>query len=145
MINESELFIEGERRLGLYTVELLRKASTGWATNALPLFALVSNYRLILKPLKKKYPAASIPSTYVRLVEKIVLEPHRCIAVRFKDGGSLFLVVLSGSFDHLAEDLSAMKAPPPRFSFDNTIPLAKIHKLISYFTDGLPPHGEIEL
>lgn len=141
-MNDEELFVEGEKRLGWYTVELLRQTSTGWELSALPMHAIVTNYRLLLKPFRKKYPPAIIPRQVLQSVELITLDHYHPIAISFKTGQRLYIMVSSGSVEKMAEDMNTLMLPPPRFQFDENVPMTQIERLIQYFTEGIPPEEQ---
>ena len=55
VIEENEVFVDGERRLGRYTVVLLNKTNNGrWMPSIMQLDSMVTNYRLLLRSISQK-------------------------------------------------------------------------------------------
>ena len=67
-INVKEVLVDGEEVLGRFQVEILAPGNHGWSPAVMAIEALVTNYRLLLKPFKKKYEHASIPNYYISLI-----------------------------------------------------------------------------
>ena len=132
-IKTSEIFVENERQLGRYSVEILMPTGGGWQPAVMPLEALVSNFRLLLKPFRKKYSHASIPSSYLTKVYENKLSNYLCVSLHLKTGHEIHLGTVSRYLPNLLEDLRAMRTPPPKFQFDESVARADIERLISYF------------
>ena len=133
MIDETRLFLETERRLGRYTVVILQHASQGWAPSVMQLDAVVTNYRLLLRPFRKKYPPASLPSHYIRGIDLTRQGQYHCVAIELVTSHRLYLSLSTGKLENLHEDLCAMKTPPPRFRFDDKVAMYDIQRLITFF------------
>ena len=126
-------FVEGEKQLGRYTVSLLQNTDVGWLPSVLQLDATITNYRLLLRPFRRKYQPASIPQHYLKDVHMTQFAGHHVIQLDFKPSGAIYLVMSSGKLDNLYEDLLAMKAPIPKFSWDANVARNDIQRLINYF------------
>ena len=124
--------IDGEKLLGHYTVVVLEQMAHGWQPTVMPLSAVVTNYRLVLKPYKKKYDPATLPSHFIKRVELTKRGRLNCIELRFRSMQSLFLMLSTGKLDDLYHDLSAMITPPPRFHFDEKVAQEDIKRLVSF-------------
>ncbi|MAU11505.1 MAG: hypothetical protein CL607_16905 [Anaerolineaceae bacterium] len=132
MSEESNL-LDGERPLGQYTVGVLERSLEGhWMPSVMPLSAIVTNYRLVLSPHKKKYQPATLPSHFIGQVNMATRDRYNCIELIVKSGHRLCLLMSTGKLDDLYHDLSAMKAPPPKFHFDEKIAQKDIERLIAY-------------
>jgi hypothetical protein len=128
------MLVEGERLLGRYTVVLLQQSSNGnWQTSPMQLDAVVTNYRLLLRPHRKKYTPACLPSHYIKSVELTVKGNHHCVALHLITNHYLCAMLSTGKLDNLYHDLSAMKQPPPRFAFDDKVARKDIERLITFF------------
>lgn len=137
MFDEKEIFIEGERRLGLYTVQVLRQTAGGWAPDVMSMGAMVTNHRLLLKPFHRRYSPASLPGTYIKRVQQTTRGRYHCVELQLRTGHLLYLIC-PGYISNLMEDLRAMKAPPPSFQFDDKIAREHIKRLVAFFS-GVSP------
>jgi hypothetical protein len=134
LIDDKAMLVDGERRLGRYTVVLLLQSNSGnWQPAIMQLDAVVTNYRLLLRPFRKKYTPASLPSHYIKHVELAVKGHHHCVEVRLITNHLLCVMLSTGKLDDLYHDLSAMKQPPPRFAFDDKVARKDIERLITFF------------
>lgn len=134
VIDEKDIMIDGERRLGRYTVVLLNQSSDGrWMPAIMQLDALVTNYRLMLRPFRKKYPPASLPARYITASELTLQGNYHCIEIKLITNHIIYMMLGTGKLDDLHDDLHAMKSPPPRFQFDDKVAKHDIERLISYF------------
>jgi hypothetical protein len=134
VIEEKEIFVDGERALGRYTVVLLNQTENGhWMPAIMQLDGMVTNYRLLLRPFRKKYLPASLPAHYIKSATLTTQEKYHCIEVRLITDHMLYLMLSTGKLDDLYDDLSAMKSPPPKFQFDDTVAKHDIERLITFF------------
>jgi hypothetical protein len=124
---------EGERILGRYTVNILRESGGTWTSTMMPMDATISNYRLMLRPHKKKYEPATLPARYIRSVEMTRKGNHHCVEIVFITQHILYIILGTGRLENFYEDLSAMKAPPPKFKFDESVARRDIERLINFF------------
>lgn len=142
MIDADNTLAPGERLLGRYTVVLLQHTQAGgWQPSLMQLDAQVTNYRLMLRPMRKKYPPASLPSTVITRLALTRQSRYHCVAVSVNTGHWLYMTLSTGRLEHLYEDLHAMKQPPPRFRFDDRVAKADILRLITFFGRAPLPDG----
>lgn len=134
MFPEADLFVEGERQLGRYTVRIARYSSTGdWSPTIPPLDVLVTNRRLFLRPqVRKAYPPASIPKSYIRHIKWVDLGPRPGLVMRLKTEHLIYMFIDKEQGENLIDDISAMRAPVPRFHFDNSVVERDIQRLIDF-------------
>ena len=133
MFSEEELFIQGEKRLGLYQVQIARPLSTGWAAAVPPLNAMVTNYRLILQPqTRKPYEPASIPSTYITKVSDVNLGHRNGVLVGLKTGHQLNMYIALDQIKKFNKDLRQMITPPVRGHFTTELAERDIQRLIEF-------------
>ncbi len=133
MFREEEIFIEGEKRLGLYQVQIARPLSTGWAAAVPPLNAMVTNYRLILQPqTRKPYEPASIPNTYITKVSDVNLGPRNGILVALKTGHQLNMYIALDQIKKFSKDIKQMLTPPVRGHFATDLAENDIQRLIEF-------------
>lgn len=134
MIDEKDMLVEGERRLGRYTAVILRPtANGGWSPALMQLDTVVTNYRLMLRPHRKKYEPASIPARYIQAVLMARHDRYHCVQMNLSGGFVLCLMLQTGKLSDLFDDLHAMKAPAPRFHFDDKVARNDIERLITFF------------
>ena len=130
---EAELFVEGERKLGLYTVRIARYRTTGWSPTIPPLEMMVTNRRLFLRPeVRKKYPPASIPRSYIKSVREVDLDAMHGLAISLTTGHNIYIYIDKENADRIVEDIEAMKLPPPNFQFDAKIVESDIQRIIDF-------------
>lgn len=133
-MSDLSVLMEGERLLGRYTIVVLQTDSNDrWFPSLMQLNAAITNYRLTLRPFRKKYSPATLPSRYIAAFEQTRVGGYNCIRLDLKTGHSLYLMLSTGHLEHLYEDLCAMTAPPPRFQFDDRISPLSIQRLIQFF------------
>jgi len=133
VIDESEFFIEGERRLGRYTVVLLQQTSSGWTPSVMQLDAIVTNYRLLLRPFRKKFTPASIPGQYITRLQQIEKDRKHVIALELLHEHAIYIMMSSGQLRDLLDDLSTMKLPVPQFTWDEDTARTNVSRLIEFF------------
>jgi hypothetical protein len=133
VFSEDELFIQGEKRLGLYQVQIARPLSNGWAAAVPPLNAMVTNYRLILQPqTRKPYEPASIPNTYITKVTDVALGHRNGVLVALKTGHQLNMYIALDQIKKFSKDMRQMLTPPVRGHFANVLAERDIQRLIEF-------------
>ncbi len=126
--------LSGERKLGRYTVVLLQKNSNLLYTpSVIQLDTTITNYRLHLRPMHRRYTPATLPSRLVRRVELTQKGGYHCVQLTFVTQDRLYLILATGKLEDFYDDLNAMKVPPPRFSFDEEAARDNIQRLIQFF------------
>lgn len=137
-IDVQAILVEGEGVLGRYQVEILAPSTDGWAPAVMAIEALVTNYRLLLKPFKKKYEHASIPNYFVSSVDEDKLSGFPCISICIKTGHSFHLVIPRRHKKALYDNLLKMHIPKPKFKMDENVARNDIHRLVTFFERWLP-------
>jgi hypothetical protein len=141
LIDEKDFLVEGERRLGRYTTVIMQVTQQGeWTPSLMQLDSLVSNYRLFLRPFRKKYVPATIPSHYIQRVLLTKIGRYNAVALELLTSHFLYIMTSTGRLEDFHDDLRAMKAPPPRVRFDERVARADIVRLITFF--GQQPHPD---
>lgn len=134
-------FEDGEKQLGHYTVVLLTQSKSGtWLPSVMQLDAIVTNYRMMLRPHRKKYRPAWLPAKFIISTELTRRGNYHCIAVKLRTNHMLYLALSTGKLDDLHDDLHAMRTPPPRYQFDDSVAKQDIERLITFF--GKQPLGQ---
>lgn len=131
-INVQEVLVEGERVLGRYQVEILAPGSYGWSPAVMAIEALITNFRLLLKPFKRKYQHASLPNYYFTSVEKNEINGYPCVSISIRTGHSLHLVLPRRHTDALIDDLATMRIPKPKFRMDENVAQDDIRRLVAF-------------
>jgi hypothetical protein len=140
VIREEDIFIEGERRLGRYTVVILQRLDAdNWVPSVMQLNTLISNYRIVLQPFKRKYAPATLPAHYIRSVELTKTGNYNCVGITLMTDDVLYLMLGTGNLLDLYDDLRVMKTPPPKYKFDESVARTDIKRLIDFLRkDGSP-------
>lgn len=133
MIEVKEIFVDGERALGRYTIVLLNDMNGRWMPAIMQLDAMVTNYRLLLRPFRKKYAPASLPARYIKSAEMTLQDKYHCVGLQLITDHALYVMLSTGKLDDLYDDLRAMKSPPPKFQFDDSVAKNDIERLITFF------------
>lgn len=134
MSDESTLLLDDERVLGRYTAVILRQSSAGtWQLEMMQLNATVTIYRLLLRPLRKKYAPATIPAHYFRALTLTERDGHRCVQMTLITGHVLHMKTATGSTDEFFNYLLALKLPRPRVHFDDQVARRDIERLVQFF------------
>lgn len=137
-IDVKKVLVEGETVLGRFQVEILAPSTDGWAPAVMAIEALVTNYRLLLKPFKKKYEHASIPNYFISTVEEDILDDFPCLTICIKTGHSFHLIVPRRHKKSLYEALLRMNVPKPKFKMDENVARNDIQRLVSFFERWMP-------
>lgn len=133
-IDVSTVLTEGESVFGRYQIEILVPgAQGGWSPAVMAIEALVTNYRLLLKPFRKKYDHASIPNYYITSVEETVLDTHSAISIGIKTGHVFHIVLPRRHKKALFDNLIRMRVPKPKFKMDESVALNDIQRLVAFF------------
>ncbi len=128
----SDLFVEGEHMLGSYHAEIARLANGRWSPTVPPLYATVSNRRLILQPqTRKKYAPASIPGKVIQSVDPIEDLP-RGVRIALKSGHEINLIVRWGSSTDFINDLRSSVVVVPARTYVPPLPVNDLQKLIEF-------------
>ena len=134
MIDEKEVFVDSEYRVGRYTVVILRHADGNWYPAMMHLDAVITNYRLMLRPFRKKYEPASLPARYIDHIEATKRGMHHCISLHLTTGQELNIMMSTGHLEDLHADLRLMKVPRrTHYEFDDSIARRDIQRLINFF------------
>lgn len=123
--------VPGERVLGHYQAQIARLTGTGWAASLPPLYATVTNARLILKPQTRRvYDPASIPARQIRRVQSLVLGRRNAVTIGLRDGLHINLFIPGRQSEMFVADMQRMLFPSPRARFTAHVPVYDIHRLI---------------
>jgi hypothetical protein len=133
VLNETEIFIDGETKLGQYQVAVVRYTPTGWVPSIPPLDALVTNYRLILQPqTRRPHPPASIPGAYITKIADVELNKRAAVQICLKTGHKLFFFTSWGQGLNLTDAIKAMLTSPVGNRFKHHPAQQDINRLIQF-------------
>jgi hypothetical protein len=78
-----------------------------------PLYALVTNYRLILWPqTRRTYPPASIPRSYIIKVTPVELDHRNAVLVHLKTGHEVYVIIGLSEGGPFVDMVKKMLTPP---------------------------------
>jgi hypothetical protein len=127
--------LKGERILGRYTVVLLQRNSDGiYSPAVVQLDTTLTNYRIYLRPMHRRYAPAVLPSRLMRRVDLVQKGGYHCVQITFVSGDCLYLILATGKLEDFYDDLNAMRLPPPRFKYDEAAARVHIERLIAFFS-----------
>jgi hypothetical protein len=132
-IDVQKVLVKDEDVLGRFQVEILAPSSDGWAPAVMAIETLVTNYRVLLKPFKKKYEPASIPNYFISAIEEDNLGGFPCLTICIKTGHSFHLVIPRRHKKSLYNSLLKMHIPKPKFKMDENVARDDIQRLVSFF------------
>lgn len=137
MADIQDMLVEGERTLGRYTVVILRHDPNQgrWSPSLMQLDTTVTNYRLLLRPFRKKYQPASIPQHYIHEIELAQVDHYHCVMMQLITKHFLYLMLATGKLDDLYNHLRAMTSPLSHLKFVENIPRQDIERLIRFFKE----------
>lgn len=125
---------QDEKTLGRYSVSILRPlANDRWQPDTMMLNATITNYRLLLRPLRKKYAPASLPGRYIQTVAFTRHSNYHCVGLCLLTDDYFALMMATGRLDHLHRDLAQMIAKPANYKIDDQIARDDIERLINFF------------
>jgi hypothetical protein len=127
-----DLLLKGERILGSYQLQIARRTDSGWTVTIPPLYALVTNQRLILWPqTRRSYPPASIPRGYVVKVNPVTLDHRNAVLLQLKTGHEVYMIVSLSEGGPFVEMVKKMLTPPLLGRiFKARVPKGDIERLI---------------
>jgi len=132
-INVDEVLVEGEFVLNRYQIEILAPDANGWSPAVMAIEAMVTNFRLLLKPFRKKYSHASIPNYYITSVDENEIDNFPCISICIKTGHVFHVVTPRRHRKQLYNDLIKMRVPKPKFKMDENVARNDIQRLVTFF------------
>jgi hypothetical protein len=140
-VSNETVLIEGERLFGRYTVVLLQPTQDKrWQPSTMQLNGIITNFRIVLRPLKRKYAPATLPSYYIKNIELTKQDNYNCIAVTLITDDILYLMLSTGNLEDLYYDLRTMKAPPPKYKFDETVARSAIERIVEFLKKAPSPN-----
>lgn len=138
MLTANELLIDGERLINNYNVEIARWRDDRWSSTIPPLYATLTNHRLILQPhSRKRLEPAVIPNRYLTNVLKMDKTHRPGVILCLQTGHQIALFVTNDPDYSLLDNLRYATNPnrPQRQEFKPSIDLVGIRKLIGFFAD----------
>lgn len=128
---KADLLAVGERELGQYQVQIAHLTGTGWAAAIPPLYATVTNQRLLLIPQTlKPYPPASIPGHYIAAIRQVRLNRQSGVLIRLKPGYEINLFVGWSQAIAFFYDVQTMLSPRPGQQWTPALQPGEIERVI---------------
>jgi hypothetical protein len=132
VLTADEILKEGEVFIGAYNVEIARWSKDQWAATIPPLYAILSDHRLILQPhARKQYAPAVIPTSYITGV-RLLNSPRHGIMLLLKTGHRIGMFVALDPEQTLLNNLQNLKPPKRDVRFTGEFDTSTIQKLIEF-------------
>lgn len=130
--------IEGEHLLGRYTVVILQKNQANeWTPSVMQLDTSITNYRLYLRPMHRRYAPATLPVHMIRAIQPVIKNAYHCIEVTLLGNAKIYLMLATGRLEDFYDHLVLMKTPPLPFVFDEDVARHTVNRLIHFFKSRL--------
>lgn len=136
MVNLDNLLLPEEQHIGTYSVEIARWNGGRWTATVPPLYASLTDKRLILHPqTRRRYDPAIIPRYYIRRITDLN-DPYRRGVVLHLHGGTPVSIFAAGqqgeTFIHHLTGLSPRDSllPACPVRFDQRIDGERLRRLI---------------
>ncbi len=112
-MNDANLLLDGELKLGYFQISVMRYSPSGWVPTVPPLQATITNYRLILQPQqRRRVEPASIPNTFVTRVQDVLLSGRVAVALHLKTGHQMYFVTQGSTDESFSKCVRQMLASP---------------------------------
>jgi len=133
VLTAEHFLVDGETFIDDYNVEIARWSSSHWASTIPPLYAILTNYRVILQPhTRKHYEPAVIPTSYIGNVTELNSQRHG-IMLHLRTGHRIGMFV-SGDHNHeLMQNLRQMRGTKPNYKIDGDFNINTIQRIIDFF------------
>jgi hypothetical protein len=131
VLTPKEVVLNGETLLGSYNVEIARWVNSRWTPTVPPLFAIVTDQRLVLQPYgRKRREPAIIPGRYIAKVVNMDEQRRNMIMMTIKTGHQITLFISGPQCAELAQHLRAIARVK---KYDPDIDPAILQKMIAFF------------
>ncbi len=128
---DNTLLAADEVVFGEYQVQIARMSSAGWTPTMPPLYATITDRRILLKPqTRRRYSPAIIPARHILQHQHMLLGQHNGVALVLSNDYTLYLIIGWRDGDKFIKDLHKMLAAPPKVRFTQEIDTAALFKLI---------------
>jgi hypothetical protein len=132
VLTADQLLKEGETFIEDYNIEIARWTNTHWTSTVPPLYAILTDHRIILQPhTRKRYDPAIIPTSYVTNVVRLNTDRNG-IMLYLKTGHRIGMFVTADPQDTLLHNLQRRKAPKRQVHFDGEFDAATVRRIIEY-------------
>ncbi len=138
MLTADELLKDGEELLGDYNIEIARWINEGWFPTMPPLYAILSDHRIILQPhARKRHEPAIIPTSYIVRVREIQSGYRRGILLELKTGHKIGMFVSGDPRQQMIPKIKEAILPhnQEKRKYKIELDLGSIQKMINFFTE----------
>ena len=134
MLTAEELLQDGEVFLGAYNIEIARWTNDHWSPTMPPIYAILSDHRLILQPQTRKHKEpAIIPTSYVSMVKRLN-SPRHGIMLFLRTGHRIGIFVAADPEETLLHHMQHLKPPKREIKFDGEFSPSTVQRLIEYLS-----------
>ncbi len=144
VIDINSLLLEGEQFIGTYSVEIARWNGDRWTATVPPLYASLTDQRLILHPqTRRRYEPAIIPRSTIRRVAELDSVYRRGVVIYLRDGTPLTIFAAGNQGETFMNHLFAahrvtrtVAQTPPQFApcpveFETNVEIDRLRRLIA--------------
>jgi hypothetical protein len=136
VLTAEELLLEGERMIGDYNLEIARWHTDHWATTIPPLYAILTDHRLILQPhTRKRHDPAIIPASYISRVQDIDEGNRFIVVLHLKNDQKISMFIPKRQHTEIMRNLRTVTAPNAPRKFEVRLDLGSLKKLIEFVSD----------
>jgi len=132
VLTADELLEEGEKLYGYYNIEIARWTETQWVGTMPPIFAIVSDQRLIMQAqTRKRYPPAIIPRSAILRVDDLDDGRHYGLMIYLKNEMMMCVLIPGQQFKPFARNMKSLAVPPSPVEFTPKVELNSLKKIIN--------------
>ena len=126
--------MDGETFIGDYNMEIARWKDGHWSAMIPPLYAIVTDRRLILQPHSRKHhDPAIIPATYIKRVQDFTYQYRNGIILHLTTGQKIAIFIPNLRREEILRNLHTMTTGASKSKEHTmTLDLGGLQKLIEY-------------
>lgn len=133
MLSAEEILIDGESLQGYYNIEIARWGQSGWSGTVPPLYAMLTDQRIILQPqTRKRYQPAIIPRKCIRSVKPLPESLRQGLLISLNTDMHIGMFIPGTQAQALMRELRTATVPPSPVQFEEKIELGDLEKIITF-------------
>ena len=134
MLAAKDLLLEGEQFIGDYHVEIARWKDGIWSAMIPPLYAIITDRRLILQPHSRKHhEPAVIPARYITKIQEFTYQFRHGIIMHLTTGQRLAIFIPNLKRGEILQNIRTITVPSKKSERQEIqLDLGSLKKLIDY-------------